>query len=172
MSNQATSAPAAPRRTYLWPTIIIGLLATHATLMIITVFVASSDRSFAVEPDYYQKAVNWDDISRQRVANDELGWSLQWDMSSTKSTVAGANGELKCRLVNRLGVALDGAKVAVELFPHAKAENHQQVALERVGDGWYTGRANFSVPGLWELRAVVQRGPDSFTSNQQLLIAK
>jgi cytochrome c oxidase assembly factor CtaG len=51
----ATKKPGFPR----WGLIAIGLLVAHMTLMITAVVVISRSK-YEVVPDYYQKAVHWD----------------------------------------------------------------------------------------------------------------
>ena len=43
------------------------------------VYVATSDGSFAVEPDYYQKALHWDDARSAAAENAGLGWTVELD---------------------------------------------------------------------------------------------
>ena len=38
---------------------------------------AINDPSFAVEPDYERKALNWDDAQRERAASRSLGWTTE-----------------------------------------------------------------------------------------------
>ena len=42
-----------------WVLIVVGLLAIHATCMLIAVWIATREGSGAI-PGYYQKALNWD----------------------------------------------------------------------------------------------------------------
>src|SRR5690606_17799921 len=57
-----------------WMYIFIGLLVVHAGSMITMAVIASSDSSFAVEPNYYEQALNWDAAAAQKEHNATLGW--------------------------------------------------------------------------------------------------
>ena len=46
---------------------------------LIVVYVATSDPSHAVEENYYQKAIAWDDKRAQDRVNQDLGWSLSFE---------------------------------------------------------------------------------------------
>ena len=59
-----------------WPVIIVSALAIHAVASLVVVLIAVSDPSRAVETDYYQKALRWDDKKAQDARNLSLGWSL------------------------------------------------------------------------------------------------
>ena len=51
----------------LWPLGVVGMLGVSLSVCAFTVVAATSDKSFAVEDDYYAKAVAWDDTAAQRV---------------------------------------------------------------------------------------------------------
>ena len=71
-----TSAPSTkPGRR--WPWILAGALTVQAAGIITMVTIASSDPSFAVEPDYYQRAVAWDSYAAQREASRALAWRAE-----------------------------------------------------------------------------------------------
>jgi nitrogen fixation protein FixH len=71
--NPALPAPRKPRH-WKWPLIVVGLLLGHISIMVTAVVLATSDKSFAVLPDYYQKAVNWDKDQADLRASAKLGW--------------------------------------------------------------------------------------------------
>jgi nitrogen fixation protein FixH len=73
--NPALPAPRKPRH-WKWPLIVVGLLLGHISIMITAVVLATSDKSFAVLPDYYQKAVNWDRSQADLRASEKLGWQV------------------------------------------------------------------------------------------------
>ena len=49
------------KRRSLFPGIVFGLLTTNMIVVGITLYLAHSDRSFAVEPAYDQRALSWDE---------------------------------------------------------------------------------------------------------------
>ena len=59
---------------WYWPVAIVGLLVGGAAANIGFMIVANRDATFAVEPDYYRKAVDWDRAMAQEARNVELGW--------------------------------------------------------------------------------------------------
>jgi nitrogen fixation protein FixH len=122
--------------------------------------VANRDASFAVEPDYYRKAVEWDRTMAQAARNAELGWTV----SARLEPGAGDRARLVTLVRDRAGAPLTGAAVVVEAFPSARAREIASVALEPTGDaGVHAGLLPSSRPGLWELRLRVTRGAEVFT---------
>lgn len=148
-------------RAWVWPVIVVGMLVGHATLMILVVLLATQDKGFSVEPDYYQKAISWDDTAAQRVANEQLGWSVALTLGDTMSAIG--DRELICTLVDRDGIPLDGSTVEVEFFPHARGQQRTFVLLEGTGDGRYAGKCRFLRKGVYEFRVKIERGPQTFT---------
>ena len=149
------------RARRFWVGLILAFLVTQMTLVSIMAYVASSDRSFAIEPDYYQKGLHWDDTAAQLRKNAELGWSLRIELSEQ----ANDRGErtLTCRLTNKVGQPLDGATVDLVAFAHAAGNARSLTTLTPAGDGAYETDLNLARPGVWEFRAVVKRGPETFT---------
>jgi nitrogen fixation protein FixH len=148
-------------RAYFWPGFIIALLSGQVIMLSGMVYIATSDLSFAVEPDYYQKGLHWDDIAAQRQQNEELGWKIAVEFGDPSGALA--ERELRCVLTDRDGAALDGAFVDMVAFPHSRGSERELVMLEPAGDGVYTADMRFQKKGLWEFRFVVRRDPEVFT---------
>jgi nitrogen fixation protein FixH len=68
--------PARKWRYWTWPLIVVGLLLGHLSIMVTAVVLATGDKSFAVLPNYYDKAVNWDKNQAELRASEELGWQV------------------------------------------------------------------------------------------------
>lgn len=157
----ATSAPApAQRRSWRWPTAIIAVLTLHAMALLVVVFMATRDPSFAVEPNHYQKALAWDDSAARLRDSQQLGWSvsLQTDPSADEL----GRRHLTCRLVDRSGVAVVGATVKLLMFHHARAAERLQVSLNPEKDGTYAAWVPMKRSGLWECRVTARRGDSRY----------
>ena len=146
-----------------WPVVLASLLAGQAAAIIAVVVVSGRDPSFAVEPDYYEKALAWDEAARSRTASEALGWT------ATVETEAVPSGRLlRVTLVDRLGRGLEGATVGAEVFHHARSGDRRRVELVAAGGGIYEGDTAMDRPGLWEVRVSVQRGPEAFTTSTRI----
>ena len=152
-------------RAYFWPGLVIALLAGQGCLLLVMVLLATADRSFAVEPDYYQKGLRWNEIAAQRHRNTQLGWAV----SLAFGDPAGALGdrEVRCTLSDREGRLLDGAEVEVIAFAHSRGSRREQMTLEPAGGGVYCGKMRFARKGRWEFRLTVRRGPETFTHTER-----
>jgi nitrogen fixation protein FixH len=145
---------------WYWPLVIVGLLVGGVGANVGLMIVATGDASFAVEPDYYKKALDWDRTMAQEEKNAELGWSV-----STRLERATRSGQarLVARVTDRTGAPIGGARVAVEAFPSARASQVVTATLDPEGGGVYATGLPVGRPGLWELRVRVTRGEQVFT---------
>ena len=144
-----------------WIGLVIGLLGAQILLLSTMVYIATSDPSFAVEPDYYQKGLNWDATARQLNENRKLGWNVRLSIPR-ESTFAGERA-VTCRLSDPDGQPIEGAVVDLVAFPHARGTQRISVLLEEQEPGQYGAAVPLHRSGLWEFRFAIRRGEDSFT---------
>ena len=144
-----------------WPPIIAGALALHVISSLVVVYLATSDPSYAVEDDYYQKAVAWDEKRAQDRRNEDLGWLLEF--SVTPPEKSGDQPTLELTLVDAEGGPLAGATVSVEAFHNARGDDIVREVLREAGDGAYGASMPMRRNGRWELRFTADHGTDHFT---------
>ncbi|MEE4270493.1 MAG: FixH family protein [Thermoanaerobaculales bacterium] len=145
-----------------WPAVIAGALALHVAAMMVMVSIATSNDSYAVEPDYYRKSLAWNEKQAQDRRNAELGWSLDFVVEPASP---GGEPGLQVTLVDADGSPLDGAEVAVEAFSNIR-RNDILTATLIIGDGAAATTLPMRRDGLWEFRFSVTRGSDVFTHRE------
>jgi len=145
---------------WYWPVGLAALLVVSAGANIALVVITARDASFAVEPNYYAKALAWDETMAQQARNEALGWSLDLRVEPTGGRDAMA---VVARLADRAGAPIAGARIAIEARHNARANRVLTAALEPRGPG-YMATMPLARPGLWEFRARVTRGADVFTA--------
>ncbi len=140
------------RRAWLWPTLIVGLLCVHTIGLIFVAFIASSDPSFAVEPDYYAKALAWDE-SRKDARDPALDG---FELTTHLRPVAGkqALGHLTLE-VHRDQQAVEGLTVEAIAYHIGRADDRQAVVLTESAPGVYAAEVNLRRDGRWEARYLV-----------------
>lgn len=157
----------APRRTAgLWPWVVPALLVGQVGFSSVTVYLAVSDPSFAAEPDYYRKALDWDAAAVQRQAQSELGWRLDVDLASIESPLQ--ERQIRVRLLDRDGRPIEGATVSAEAFHHARAAERFRLTFDADGEGGYVAPLAVRRTGLWELRLRTEAGGHTFVATQVL----
>lgn len=153
-----STSPEVPSRAgAVWAWVPASLLLVMFFGISTLAYIAIDDPNFALEPDYYAKALHWDQAQAQLRENDTLGYGL----SLREPLVISAAGQVQVELLlkDRNAAAISGASVEVSAFPNAFAERVEHLVLREVAPGVYRGALSQGIPGLWELRCVVRVGP-------------
>ncbi len=143
----------------LWPTVIASALALHVIGSLVMVYFATSNESYAVEPDYYQKALAWNDKRAQDHVNAQLGWHLEFKVAPA---APGQDPTLLVELTGSDGSTVTGAAINVEAFANARRNDVLTATLTASAVG-YEATLPMRRDGLWEFRFTVTRGEDLFT---------
>lgn len=141
-----------------WALFPVGLLGILVTVQVVLFRLSSGDSSFAIEPEYYQKAVNWDERMRERQASERLGWHA--DATITR----GDNASLRVTLRDASGKPVDNATLSVDAFPNARAGEVQHLALQHTTAGVYESALRLIHAGEWEVRLVARTPSDTYTT--------
>lgn len=166
--DHPSSAPTAKRRSNFWPWIVPTLLLCQVVVSAMTVYLAVADPSFATEPDYYRKSLQWDASAAQRRVVSEQGWRLQVGVSSLES--AAHERAIQVLLHDREGQPIAGAEIEGEAFSHARAS--ERFPLEFKPDGAaYAAALKFERVGLWEIRLQARAREHTFASTHVLDVA-
>ena len=153
-------------RERIWPTMIVTALLGNVLLGVVLVRLAGGDRHFAVESNYYQKAVHWDSTMAQAGRNTALGWVM---VPSLGPVQAGGGDTLLVTLHTAAGEPVSDAMVTLEAMPVAFAGEVARATLLATGEpGQYAAVGVIHRVGLWELRFAAVRGSDRFTDNLRL----
>jgi nitrogen fixation protein FixH len=148
-----------------WPIAVAAILGVTIGANIWLVRVANGDPSFAVEEDYYQRGVHWDDELAQRAHNAALGWRLAASASPIR---AGYGSDLRIALNDAAVAPIEGASVTVRAVHVARAGAPVDITLVSHIPGQYEARVPIERAGVWELRIDVHRGSDRFTATERL----
>ncbi|MEM9065182.1 MAG: FixH family protein [Planctomycetota bacterium] len=141
----------------LWPLGVIGMLVVSLSVCTITVIAATSDSGFAIEDDYYAKAVAWDDTAFQRAKNDALGWTVD--------AVISPDGVVRMTLLNAEGEPISDARIHAVVFHHAARGDAEDVTFSAAAHaGHYTAHITAPRHGLWQIRAIIRAQGEIFTS--------
>lgn len=141
------------RKDRIWPAAITLVLLGNVALGVTLIRVASADPHFAVEPDYYRRAVGWDTTQAQVRRSAALGWQVH----PTLAPVAGDSTPLVILLTDRDGAPLDSAHIEIVARPVAHADRTVSGVPTAYGAGRYTATMAIDRPGLWEVTVTVDR---------------
>lgn len=153
------------KRGTMWPVAMGTILAIGVAANIWLIRVASADPSFAVEENYYQKALRWDEELAQRARNDSLGWIVEPELTQT-SHDDGAT--LRVTIRDASGLPVQAGTVRVRAMHVARAAHVLEAELTPSPGGGYVTRLPIDRSGLWELRLEAWRGADRFTAVRRI----
>jgi len=139
-----------------WAYVPAGLLGLGLIGLGSLAWIASRDPSFALEPNYYEKAVHWDRQRAQWAENARLGYELEL-------LPAGEDEMLTVRLSAADGTPLGNAEVRAEAFFNARASEVRRLTWTERAPGTYQAKLAGARAGLWEFRFSVRRGGERFT---------
>ena len=159
-TTPSKDAPPSPLAVYFWPGLVVTLLGGHALFCLFVVVLATSDPSVAVEPDYYQKAVDWEETQKLRLASRRLGWST--DLTVGNDTDFQGNRELAVRIRDKEGVAVEGLMVELMCYHRARANDRRTMLLSENEPGQYVGKLPIRREGFYEFRLVANRDDLNF----------
>lgn len=159
------AAPFAGGRIWAWVPVLLlgGLLGTQLTVL----HYVLDDPSFALESDYYRKAVSWDAQREAERASAALGWSARLE-----ATPGAQSTQLRVQLRDASGGALAGASVRVQAFANARAARQFELELRELAPGSYSGELPSAADGLWEFRVRATRGAARFAQIVRLSVER
>lgn len=152
------------KKGFIWPVVIVSALAIHVVASLIVVFIATSDPSYAVEEDYYQKAIHWDDKRDQDRENDNLGWGL--DFRVEPPSAPGNQPSVELHLLNAELEPITGAVVSLEAFHNTRGGEIIRGELSAEADGIYRSTFPMERNGKWEMRFTVELDGETFTHSE------
>ncbi len=116
-----------PRAHLFWPILLTSLISIHIVSVVVMVIVATHDSSFAIEPDWYLKGLNYEQTSQQQRENSRLGWSVQFDVGQPLTGTNRRN--VTCTVLDRAGKPVENAAVDLVAFAHLRASNRRSSVL-------------------------------------------
>jgi nitrogen fixation protein FixH len=151
----------------LFPGIIFGLLGLNVSIVGLTVYFATRDKSAAVEPGYDAKALHYQRTLDAQAASRALGWTARVEPGTP-----GATGRVSvvARFEDRDGTPLSGLDVRVLAFRSVRASDRREWSLREVEPGRYEMPDVFDAPGRWIHRITATRGASTFLDQQETLI--
>ncbi|UYV12069.1 MAG: FixH family protein [Phycisphaera sp.] len=158
-----TPVQADPKRgSWRWPVAVVAILCVSLVTCTITVIAATSDPGYAIEDDYYQRAVDWDQSRQAQAESDALGWSAEPTIDSSAS-------RLRLTVRDAQGQPVEGAWVRATVFHHARRGLAEDLKLEAEGNGVYSAPLARPRQGEWQVRLRVVSGRDTFVQTSDII---
>jgi hypothetical protein len=152
------TVPASRGHGTFWMLVPVALLAASVIGVGSLAAVAARDPGFALEQNYYERAVRWDRQQAEWAENVRLGYRLTLTLVPSPTGAA-----LTLHVADRAGVGLHGASVTIEAFANARSGDRRRLTLVEAPGGSYRAELKDARPGLWELRCVVSHGGERYS---------
>jgi nitrogen fixation protein FixH len=160
VTSELTHDDRTTARGLIWAFVPAALLAASLIGVGTMCSIATRDPGFALENDYYARAVRWDVEQAQWAENARLGYHVD-----LVSAPAAGGVEVALRVLDRQNSPVRAASVHAEAFANARAAERRKLVLTERADGAYTATLAKPRPGLWEFRVRVERNGERFTAN-------
>jgi nitrogen fixation protein FixH len=152
--------PFFPSRAAIWAWVPALLLVSLLGAQLAVLSSVLDDPTFASEPDYYRKALDWDTRQARARESQALGWIARaWADGATAATRT-----VSVSITDAHGAALSGAAVRATTFPNTRAGQARELSFFEVSPGVYRAELGAARPGIWELRCSATRGQARFES--------
>lgn len=140
-----------------WPIGLALILATTVIGNLSVIYFTGDDPSFAVEPDYYRKAVVWDSTQLLNADSKALGWHATVQLEAWDGATTDGETALRLTLRDADGHDVPDAEISGELLHIARASVVDTLHFAPSDSGTYLARARMARAGLWELRLAAER---------------
>lgn len=145
-----------------WAYLPVALLVFLMSIVGSMVVISANDPGFAVERDYYDKAVAWDEQRAQLAANEALAWTTEWQIVLEPKHDP-RRAVVRLRLHDREQAPILGAVVSIEGFHNARASDVRRLAVRELGGGTYATELDLARAGVWEFRLRVHHHGQVYT---------
>lgn len=148
-----------------WPLALALVLVLTIAGNVVVYVLANRPDSLAIEPDYYRKAVAWDSTRAVEARSRALGWRL----TASLAAPSGARALFEALVADSTGAPLAGARVRVEVFAIARADERLLAALAEAAPGRYTLALPVTRAEWHEVRLTAERAGDRFVARLRCL---
>lgn len=154
------------RARRFWVSVIVGLLGLQVLGGAVAVYLALSDPTVAVIPNYYQASLEWDTKRRNLEQFQSLGWK-------SHVLVDAEDVELQQRLVtiqmrDKDDQPVRGLKVYAQVYHHARGGEIHRLRFDEADPGNYVSITRLTKAGLWQVDLMLEG--DSGTAENSLTI--
>lgn len=156
------------RRWRLFPGAIFALLGLNMCIVAVTIYFAHNSDAAPAEPNYYQRALHWDDVKRERERERLLGWSIDVDIG--EELIPRQGRRIEVVVTDRDGRGVEGASLVVTAFHNAHASRPATLGLSPVEGGRYSVVAPLAPHGLWQFRISAVRAGERVTIERQVRV--
>lgn len=162
------SAQLERRARRFWVSLVVFMLGIQVAIGATALYLANSDPTVAIIPNYYESAVNWDSTRRARELASHLGWSIRTSVGPL------LEGErlFRVELQSREGQPVSNVRVSADVYHHAKGADIHRIRLQEAEAGVYVGRCAIAHAGLWQMDLHIEGDHGIAAENRVLYVTR
>lgn len=164
-AEAAHQAAVAKRAKVFWTGMILGLLGLQVGLCVVGVVMATRTR-VPVEPNYYNKGLNWDQQRAEQAASDQLKWTSQ--LIVTEGAKQEHHKKVTLTLVDADGKTVENVVADVMFYHKARPTDVTNARLTSTSPGVYSAEVPLRYAGWYEFEVKAQRGAQVFLKKTKL----
>lgn len=151
-TNELAAAERRARR--FWVSLIVGLLGLQVMGGVVAIYLATSDPTVAVIPNYYQAGLDWDITKRNRDRFVTLGWNCKVQVqphdpqSSHRAVVIQVRSKLSQPVVD--------LRVTGLVYHHARGQEQHSLTFDESNPGDYVAMIPLTQSGLWQVNLTLE----------------
>jgi len=148
-----------------WIALVVIVFAVNAGMVATAVLTNPG----LVEEDYYEKGREFEQTFLKRMAaRSALGWELGIEVPSR--LVTGKSSVVRLTATDKNGLPISGAEVTLTAYRPSDATADFTIPMKEIVPGQYDGFADFPLKGIWELKARITKGEDSFDLSRRIIV--
>ena len=155
---------------WIWPLMVVGLMVLQFGLSSTSLYLAISDKSFAVEPSYYSRAINWETSSNSSTSGYGQSWKFQLSIGENDSLEE--QTAIRVDLIETSGERIKNATMTLIGFHHSNTKAVQRITMVPTEIGDYLGKLSLEREGIWEIQISARVGENVCEYMQTVNIGK
>jgi len=151
-----------------YPWIFVAGMAVVVAVNGVLAVVAFATFSGLDTQDYYEKGLVYNQDLAAARAQAARGWRFEFALRDVRAEGDVRRGEIVATFATREGRPLDNLEVRALILRPTVEGFDREVPLAAAGNGIYTGRVDFPLPGQWTVRIHAYRGNDVFQESRRV----
>jgi len=149
--SSAELAAAEKRARRFWVSLIVGFLGLQVVGGVVAIYLATSDPTVAIIPNYYQAGLNWDVTKRNRDLFTTLGWICSVHVQEKDPQLNQRTVLIQIR--NKSNQPVSGLRIRGQIYHHARGQEVHRLSFDESEShpGDYVAIIQMSQAGLWQV---------------------
>jgi nitrogen fixation protein FixH len=155
------------RARFIWVGIVVLLLSLQLSGGIVTVYLAVSDPTVAVIPNYYQAGLDWDIKRRNLDQFVQLGWQYELIVDEVDPELPQRKLLIK---LSKNDQPVGKQRVSARIYHHARGSEVHQLQFDESWPGEYVCQTKLVQSGLWHLEFIFEGAHGIAEARQEIRI--